>query len=69
MPPEEEGRERKRRETPDRLRGRTMSRAEWEYVRWRKFTWLPGDISIIEPGRKRENRTDDRDEEEQDEGA
>lgn len=58
----EEGKGRKRRETPDRLHGRPMSRAEWEYLRWRKFTWLPGEMEITVAGKRREGQTNNHDE-------
>ena len=48
---------------------RPMSRAEWEYLRWRKFTWLPGEIEITVAGKEPEKRTAERDEGGRDEGA
>ncbi len=46
--------------------GPRLSEAWQGFLRWRKFTWLPGEIEITVSGKEREKRTAERDEGRQD---
>jgi hypothetical protein len=59
---EEAGKGSKRRRMSDPMSWKAWA-ARQRFLRWRKFTWLPGELEITVPGKEHEKRTAERDEE------